>query len=87
VVSHEKGTGRVARVEGYMPAAKTGTAQNPHGEDHSWFIGYAPADAPEISFGVLVEAGGHGSDAAAPIARSLLRTLAARRAPPPEDPS
>ena len=87
VVLDDEGTGRVARVKGYMPAAKTGTAQNPHGADHSWFVGYAPIEAPEIAFSVLVEAGGHGSDTAAPIARTLLRALAARRAATGEGPS
>jgi penicillin-binding protein 2 len=88
VVLDENGTGRFTKVEGYMPAGKTGTSENPHGADHSWYVGYAPTDAPEIAFAVIVEAGGHGSDTAAPIARQLLELLAARRAGPgPEDPS
>ncbi len=88
VVLDEDGTGRTCRVEGYLPAGKTGTTENPHGPDHSWFVGYAPADEPEISFSIIIEAGGHGSDAAVPLARELLRSLAARRAPPlAEDPS
>lgn len=78
----ERGTARVCRIEGYMPAGKTGTAENPHGEAHSWFMGYAPYDAPEVAFSVMVEAGGHGSDVAAPIAKRLLQELASRRAPP-----
>ncbi len=88
VVLDEKGTGRFTRVPGFMPAGKTGTSENPHGADHSWYVGYAPADAPEIAFSVIVEAGGHGSDTAAPIAKALLETLALRRGGPlPEDPS
>jgi penicillin-binding protein 2 len=83
VVADDEGTGRVARVQGFMPAAKTGTAENPHGKPHSWFIGYAPADAPEVAFAVVVEAGGHGSDVAAPIAKRLLKELA----PPPPPPT
>lgn len=83
VVADDEGTGRVARVQGFMPAAKTGTAENPHGKPHSWFIGYAPADAPEVAFVVVVEAGGHGSDVAAPIAKRLLKELA----PPPPPPT
>ena len=78
VVADEKGTGRGARVADFQPAGKTGTAENPHGPPHSWFIGYAPADAPRVAFSVLVEAGGHGSDAAVPIARQLLRALAGK---------
>lgn len=50
-------------------AGKTGTAQNPHGAAHSWFIGFAPFENPEIVIAVLVENGGSGSYTAAPIAR------------------
>jgi len=52
--------------------AKTGTAQNPHGEDHAWFICYAPEEAPRVALAVLVEHGGHGASAAAPLARQIL---------------
>ena len=47
---------------------KTGTAQNPHGDDHSIFIGFAPKKNPKIAIAVYVENGGWGSDLAAPIA-------------------
>ncbi|HMB71754.1 MAG TPA: penicillin-binding protein 2, partial [bacterium] len=76
VVTDEEGTGRSCRVEGYMPAAKTGTSENSHGRPHAWFVGYAPAHDPEVAFAVLVEAGGHGSESAAPIAKVLLKGLA-----------
>ena len=79
VVTDEDGTGRVCRIEGFMPAAKTGTSENPHGKPHSWFLGYAPADDPEIAFAVIVEGGGHGSDLAAPIVKQLLTAYAARK--------
>ncbi len=85
VVTDPEGTGRVARVEGFMPAAKTGTAENPHGNPHSWFIGYAPAESPEVAFAVIVEQGGHGSEVAGPIARRLLRELAPAPEPDVED--
>lgn len=63
------GTGGMARVAGINVAGKTGTAENPHGKkDHSWFIGYAPADAPTIAICVLVENAGYGGTVAAPIA-------------------
>jgi len=71
VVHGEDGTGRASRVEGVMAAGKTGTAQNPHGEDHAWFIGYAPADKPEIAIAIVVENSGHGGAVAAPVARSF----------------
>ena len=54
-------------------AGKTGTAQNPGGEDHAWFTGYAPADHPTIAIAVLVENGGHGGVTAAPIAQAVIR--------------
>jgi len=84
VVADDEGTGRVCRVEGFMPAAKTGTAENPHGPAHSWFVGWAPVEDPEVAFAVVVEAGGHGSDVAAPIVRRLLRECLAMSAPPPD---
>jgi len=55
-------------------AGKTGTAQNPHGPPHSWFIGFAPAEQPRLAVAVLIEHGGYGSQTAAPIARDLLLT-------------
>jgi penicillin-binding protein 2 len=42
-------------------AGKTGTAQNSHGEDHGWFIGFAPADNPQIIVGAIMEFAEHGS--------------------------
>jgi len=68
VVHGYRGTGRLARVSGVEAAGKTGTAQNPHGEDHAWFAGFAPVEDPRIAVAVLVEHGGHGGDVAAPIA-------------------
>jgi peptidoglycan glycosyltransferase len=71
-----EGTGRGIDTEGLAIAGKTGTAQNPGGKSHSWFIGYAPAGSRErhagLAVAVLVEEGGYGSATAAPIARDLL---------------
>lgn len=72
-VEGDEGTGKAARVEGYEVAGKTGTAQNPHGDDHAWFVCYAPFDDPEIGVCVMVENAGHGGSVAAPIAGRLLR--------------
>jgi penicillin-binding protein 2 len=71
VVHGEDGTGRASRVAGLKAAGKTGTSQNPHGEDHAWFIGYAPADEPEIALAIVVENAGHGGAIAAPIAKQV----------------
>jgi len=66
------GTSQVVKFRGLSVAGKTGTAQNPRGEDHAWFICYAPEEAPVIALAVLVEHGGHGASAAAPLARQIL---------------
>lgn len=75
VVHGENGTARnVAwRVPGITIAGKTGTGQNPHGENHAWFTCFAPADDPQIVVTVLVENGGGGSAVAAPIAAAILK--------------
>lgn len=75
VVNDAGGTGGSARVEGVRVAGKTGTAQNPHGEDHALFVCYAPAEDPRIVVAVLVENAGHGSTAAAPIAQKVLQAF------------
>jgi penicillin-binding protein 2 len=62
------GTGGMARVRTIQVAGKTGTAQNPHGLDHAWFVGFAPFDNPVIAIAVLVENVGFGGSYAAPIA-------------------
>jgi penicillin-binding protein 2 len=94
------GTGRRAALGPLPVAGKTGTAQVfkksagidadklPKDErDHAWFVGYAPADAPEVAFAVVVEHGGHGGTTAAPVARRVLEIFFADRLPakrPPE---
>jgi len=50
---------------------KTGTAQNPLGDDHSWFVGFGPYEDPEIALAVVVDQGGSGSAVAAPVARQI----------------
>lgn len=52
-------------------AGKTGTAENPHGADHGWFVAYAPYEDPRVVIAVIVEQGGFGSETAAPIARRI----------------
>lgn len=76
----EHGTARSCRIEGFEIAGKTGTAENPHGRPHSWFIAYGPAEEPEIALSVVMEAAGHGSDAAVPAAKALLKAYLGRGA-------
>ena len=67
------GSGRYyADLDSIDVAGKTGTAQNPHGQDHGWFISFAPVENPKIAVAVLVENGGYGSISAAPIASLLI---------------
>ncbi|MDP2807835.1 MAG: penicillin-binding protein 2 [bacterium] len=66
-------TGGAARIYGVKVCGKTGTAQNPHGKDHSWFVGFAPLDDPAIAVAVLVENAGHGSEVAAPMAGKIMQ--------------
>lgn len=72
-VQHPSGTGHLARVQGIDVGGKTGTAQNPHGKDHAWFVGFAPAEDPKILVTVLIEHAGHGGEVAAPLAREIIR--------------
>ena len=72
VVGGERGTGKASAIRGVDVAGKTGTSQNPHGEDHALFIAYAPADEPEIALTVVMENAGHGGAMAAPVARKIL---------------
>lgn len=67
VIEDRNGTGNNAFVPGITIAGKTGTVQNPHGDDSSVFIGFAPADDPKIAVAVYVENGKWGNDVAAPI--------------------
>ena len=67
----ERGYSRQANLPDYHTAGKTGSAQNPHGDEHSWFIGFAPFDKPEIALAIIVENAGRGSEVAAPIAGKL----------------
>ena len=62
------GTGYKAFVPNLSICGKTGTSQNPHGEDHSVFIAFAPVDQPEIAIAVMIENAGAGNDVAAPMA-------------------
>lgn len=68
-----EGTGYRASIEGISVAGKTGTAEHPGGANNAWFIGFAPVDNPEIAVAVIVEEGGTGGEAAAPIAGNIMK--------------
>ncbi|HEY2986341.1 MAG TPA: penicillin-binding protein 2, partial [Candidatus Binatia bacterium] len=101
VVNSGEGTGGAAKSQVTQIAGKTGTAQvaEMRGNtiksenlaylirDHAWFVSYAPADKPEIAVVVIVEHGGHGGSAAAPLAKKVIEKYLAVRGetPPPKE--
>jgi penicillin-binding protein 2 len=93
----EEGTATKAQLGPIRVAGKTGTAQvfkrsvgvdadkQPKDErDHAWFIGYAPAEKPEIAFAIVIEHGGHGGTTAAPVVHDVLEVFFEDRLPPKE---
>jgi penicillin-binding protein 2 len=73
VVEGDHGTARRLRNPDYRIGGKTGTSQNPHGDNHSLFIGVAPLENPEIVVCAVVENAGHGSEVAAPVVGKVIR--------------
>jgi penicillin-binding protein 2 len=95
----EEGTATRAQLGPIAVAGKTGTAQvfkrsagidadklAKDERDHAWFVGYAPADKPEIAFAIVIEHGGHGGTTAAPVARKVLEVFFEDRLPKKEAP-
>ncbi len=93
VVNSERGTARGSQLTDIEMSGKTGTSQvisrkkdddkseaqlPAHLRPHAWFVAYAPSTAPEIAVAVLIEHGEHGSGAAAPVARELIKTYLRR---------
>lgn len=72
VFEADNGTARWYKLDSIKQCGKTGTVQNPHGDDHSIFIAFAPMDNPQIAISVIVENSGFGSTWAAPIASLLI---------------
>ena len=70
-----RGTGYKAKVDGVEVGGKTGTSENPHGADHAWFIGFAPAQSPSICVCVMLENAGHGSSQAAPLCGKIIKGI------------
>ncbi len=79
------GTGKNAKVVGLSVSGKTGTAQNPQGVDHAWFVCFAPSEKPKIALVVMVEHGGGGGDVAAPIAGKILAEIFEKKMKPQMD--
>jgi penicillin-binding protein 2 len=81
VVNEQRGTAYGSRMQDISMGGKTGTAQTVAlekgrgGGDHAWFIAYAPTDNPSMATCILVEHGGHGSSAAAPVAKAIAESL------------
>lgn len=72
LVVQGSGTATHLRNPEYHISGKTGTAQNPHGKDHAFFIGFAPSEDPKIAVAVVVENVGFGGTYAAPIAKKMM---------------
>lgn len=72
------GTGTAAAISGVQVAGKTGTAQVANGDDHAWFVGFAPADEPQVAVVVIVENGGSGGSVAAPVAKQVIAAALGR---------
>ncbi len=75
----EAGTARAYKMDSLHVCGKTGTAQNPHGKDHSIFIAFAPKDNPKIAISVIVENAGFGATWAAPIAMLMIEKYLLKR--------
>jgi len=73
-----RGTGTAAALANVTVAGKTGTATNPHGKSHAWFVAFAPATAPRVALAVVLENVGYGGTFAAPIAKRVLRVALAK---------
>lgn len=68
----DEGTASRLQIDSIPYCAKTGTAENPHGKDHSVFVSFAPRENPKIAIGILIENAGFGSTWAGPIARLMM---------------
>ena len=81
----DDGTARRVKMKGFDVYAKTGTAQNPHGPDHGWFMAFAgrEGEEPSIALAVFVEFGEGGSSAAGPVARAMLEAYFDTHPPAP----
>jgi peptidoglycan glycosyltransferase len=74
----KRGTGTAAQLPNVTVAGKTGTATNPHGASHAWFVAFAPAENPRVAVAIVIENVGYGGTYAAPVAREVLRVALAQ---------
>jgi cell division protein FtsI/penicillin-binding protein 2 len=81
-VAGKTGTAQVYKHSAGIDADKLDKAER----DHAWFVGFAPAEKPEIAFAVMVEHGGHGGTTAAPIVRKVLEVFFEDRLPKKDAP-
>jgi penicillin-binding protein 2 len=87
-VTQAHGTARAAFADAAFTAAgKTGTSETGQEQPHAWFVGYAPADAPQLAVAVIVEHSGEGSEVAAPLFRQMVEAYFARQNPQTPPPS
>lgn len=70
-ITSETGTARALNTDNYGIASKTGSAENPHGAAHAWYIGYAPIENPQIALAIVLENAGSSSVHAVPLAGEL----------------
>ncbi len=75
----EWGTARAANLPEYAVGGKTGTAENPHGAPHAWFVGYAQHAGRKVVLAIIIENGGSGGQAAAPLAGGIFRAVLSGR--------
>src|SRR5690606_3795345 len=82
-VVSSRGTAGSAAIRGIQIAGKTGTAQNPHGPNHAWFVGFAPVEDPKLVVAVMIEYGQSGGVAARVASSIFERYFRAPTAPIP----
>jgi len=71
----QSGTGTAAAIPGVQVAGKTGTAETPNGSPHGWFVGFAPAEDPQVAVAVIIENAGQGGVDAAPLGGQVMRAV------------
>ncbi len=79
VVEGKHGTAKRLKNDFYSIGGKTGTAENPHGDNHSWFAAVAPLENPEIVVVAIIENAGHGSEVAAPLVGRIIKSYMTKK--------